>query len=106
MGFNTAISICNDGLDQIQKHPDDFVEGIYRRINDGGDFGVGNHAGIVTVHASDHADATQLVAVGGNFSTKVHTGYYVGSHHTMDGQVALLKQWADSLGYRISKKPS
>lgn len=107
MGFNTSITICNDGFGQIEKHPDEFVDQIMLNYNRGGrGLGVGNHAGIITVHASDHADATQLIAVGGNFSTKVHTGFYVGSHHTTEGQVALLKQWADSLGYRISRKPA
>ena len=42
----------------------------------------------------------------GNFATKVFTAWYCGSHHTEDGQVNLLRQWADSLGYRISRKPS
>lgn len=94
MGFNTSITICNDGFGQIEKHPDEFVDQIMLNYNRGGR-GLG-----------DHADATQLIAVGGNFSTKVHTGFYVGSHHTTEGQVALLKQWADSLGYRISRKPA
>ncbi|WPH57729.1 hypothetical protein [Mycobacterium phage WXIN] len=105
MGYNTSLTILNDGFDQLEHYPDDFVEGIKRHMNRGGSFGVGNHCNVVDVQPTDHADATQLIAVGGNFSTKVHTGWYVGSHHTEDGQIALLRQWADSLGYRIAKKP-
>lgn len=104
MGFNTSVMICNDGFDQIERYPDDFVEGIKHNLNRGGSFGVGNHAGLAEVTASDHADATQLIAVGGNFSTKVHTGWYVGSHHTKEGQVALLESWASALGFRIVAK--
>ncbi|MBB3752526.1 hypothetical protein FHT44_005038 [Mycolicibacterium sp. BK634] len=106
MGFNTSLMICNDGFDQLCTYPDEFVQGIARHLNRGGDFGVGNHCNVVRVEAADHADATQLIAVGGNFSTKVYTGFYVGSHHTEEGQVALLRQWADSLGYRIARKRS
>lgn len=102
MGYNTSITICNDMLDQIRSHPDDFVEGITHYLNDGGGFGVGNYANGVTVHSANHADDTQLIAVGGNYSTKVFRGW--GPHHTEEGQIFLLKQWADSLGYRLVKK--
>ncbi|AIM49961.1 hypothetical protein PORCELAIN_84 [Mycobacterium phage Porcelain] len=104
MGYMTNLTILNDGFDQLEKYPDDFVEGIKLNMNQGGTFGVGIYVNNVNVQAAEHADATQLIAVGGNFSTKVHTGWYVSSHRTIEGQVALLKQWADSLGYRISRK--
>lgn len=98
MGFNTAVMFCNDGLTEIRKCSSEFVEGIARNINDGGEvYGLGFTAQVLP---TDHADATQLIAVGGNFATKVFTG--CGSHHTEEGQVALLRQWAESLGYRIS----
>jgi hypothetical protein len=100
MGFNTNITICNDNLTDYERDPERFWrlvrEGMYNEATPMRLWGI-------TVH-SDHADATQLIAAGGNFSTKVHTGWYVGSHHTKDGQVALLKQWADALGYTVSKK--
>ena len=104
MGFNTAVMFCNDGFSQIEAHPDEFVEGIVRNYNRGGTFGVGNHGNLAQVIASEHADYTQLVAVGGNFATRVHTAWRC-DHHTEDGQVAILRQWADMLGYQIARKP-
>lgn len=104
MGFNTSVTLLNDGMDGIEKHPAEFVKGIRARLQSGGTFGVVSHGGIVTVHPSDHADVTQLIAMGGNCSTKVFTGRTTLSYHTEDGQVQLLQQWADALGYRIIKK--
>jgi hypothetical protein len=102
MGFNTNITICNDNLSDYERNPERFARVICRgALKPDGDDQWG-----ITVVPAEHADATQLVAAGGNFATKVYTGYYVGSHHTQDGQVALLKQWADSLGYRVSRKPT
>jgi len=99
VGFNTNITICNDNLSDYARNPERFIRVIEENYYRGGDtWGI-------TVLPTDHADATQLIAVGKNFATKVYTGYYCGSHHTEDGQIALLRQWADSLGYRITRKP-
>lgn len=102
MGYNTNITICNDHLGDYERNPERFT----RVICGGALKRDGDDQWGITVVPSEHADATQLVAAGGNFATKVFTGWYCGSHHTEDGQVKLLRQWADSLGYRISKKPS
>lgn len=66
MGFNTTINIINDGFDQIEKYPEDFVKGIRYHMLDGGEFGVGNHANVVTVAKSGHADAFRLYGINGN----------------------------------------
>ncbi|AEJ93183.1 hypothetical protein FDG57_gp043 [Mycobacterium phage Mutaforma13] len=105
MGFNTNITICNDNLRDYEKNPERFFRLLKEGIYDGHVEPVTGLWGI-TVHTPEHADATQLIAAGQNFSTRVYTGWYTGSHHTEEGQVALLRQWADSLGYRISKKPA
>lgn len=102
MGWNTNITICNDNLSDYGRNPERFAKiicaGALRR--DGEDqWGI-------TVLPNAHADYTQLIAAGGNFATKLYTGHYVGSHRTREGQVALLRQWADSLGFRIAKKPT
>jgi hypothetical protein len=100
MGFNTVVTICNDMLGDYERNPERFTKIICGGAlkHDGEDqWGI-------TVLPSDHADATQLVAAGGNYATKVHTGWYVGSHHTEEGQEKLLRQWADSLGYHLVKK--
>lgn len=98
MGYNTAITICNDNLSDLEKRPEVFVRIIREGLIDGArEWGV-------TVHPSSHADDTQLIAVGGNFSTKVHTTCFIPSHHLVDGQIALLESWARSLGYEVRKK--
>lgn len=100
MGFNTNITICNDNLSDYERNPERFARVICGgALNRDGDDQWG-----ITVLSADHADATQLVAAGSNFATKVHTGWYAGSHHTKTGQIELLRQWADSLGYRIALK--
>ena len=103
MGFNTAVVIRNDGLAEISTHAVEFVAAVQDRLMTGGEVAVGAHTNVATVHAADHADAVALIAVGGNYSTKVYSGAYAGPHHTEDGAVALLRQWAESLGYRLTR---
>jgi hypothetical protein len=103
MGFNTTVIIRNDGLAEIGKYAEEFVTAVQARVAAGGEIAVGTHANVATVHAADHADAVVLIAVGGNYSTKVYTGTYGGPHHTEDGAVALLRQWAASLGYHLTR---
>jgi hypothetical protein len=100
MGFNTNITICNDNLADYERHPERFA----RIICGGALKRDGDDQWGITVLPADHADAVQLVAAGGNFATKVYTGYYTGSHHTEDGQLALLRQWAEAMGYELHKK--
>lgn len=99
MGFNTNITICNDNIHDYRRDPQRFTEFICTHYNDGGDFWG------ITVLPSEHADVTQLIGAGGNFATKLLATHNRGWHHTEDAQVELLRQWADHLGYRISKKP-
>jgi len=104
MGFNTAILIINDGLGDIERNPQQFVNGITEHLHRGGSFAVGSHCNPVEVVPSEHADFTQLISVGGNMAVKVLSTYGALDHHTEDGQVKLLKKWADKLGYRIVRK--
>lgn len=71
MGYNTTINILNDALDQIQKHPEQFVQGILSKYYKGGNVGVGNHANPVRVMRSGHADEFRLYAVHGNSMTEL-----------------------------------
>jgi len=63
MGFITTVKILNDGFDQIEKNPEAFVAGIRENMNDGGEFGVGNHCNNVEVMKAGHADEFRLFAV-------------------------------------------
>lgn len=99
MGYNTNITICNDNLSDYARNPTRFVDIIQRNIQKGGE------AWDMTVHRSEHADSTQLIAVGGNFSTKLYvTSHGLPSHHTKEGEIALLKDWAAWLGFEVVKK--
>jgi hypothetical protein len=80
MGFMTTLTILNDGFDQIQKHPEDFVTGIRENMNDGGGFGVGNHANCVEVMRSSHADYFRLFAT--QYNSTVELSPY--SRHTQE----------------------
>lgn len=72
MGYMTTINILNDGFDQIEKHPEKFIEVIkegmngHRRFlgsveqNNINSFGIGNHANVVQVVKSHHADDPRM----------------------------------------------
>ena len=97
MGYNTVISICNDNLSDYEKRPDRFLRTIRDGVNDGEEFWG------ITVLPSEHADNTQIVAVGQNSATKLFSGWR-GRHHEHMGQIILLRDWADSLGFDLVER--
>jgi hypothetical protein len=110
MGFNTTVIVMNDAVDQIANDPTfgkKLAQAIMGMFGDRRpiDVSAGNHLNAATVIESHHADNTALVAVGGNFATALlqTCGY---RHHEVQGQEQLLRELADKLGYRISKKPA
>lgn len=66
MGYNTTVLILNDGLDQIEKHPEEFVAGIVEKMHGGGTVGVGCHANPVEVMPTQHADVYRLYSTHAN----------------------------------------
>lgn len=109
MGYNTNVTILNDAFDQIEKYPDQFVAGIRHHMNGNplsinGSFRVGNHMNAAQVLRTEHADVTQLIAVGMNSATKVLSEYYLPPHDTEKGQVEILRAWANKLGYNLTKQ--
>jgi len=110
MGYNTVVLFLNDHLQSIKDDAQNVIDGICSRAVGGmDDERVGEYSGryhlpyqikIPTVH---HADNTVLIAVGGNYATKLFSTYGY-SHHKEEDQVRMLKEWADKLGYNISKK--
>jgi hypothetical protein len=114
MGWNTTVLFLNDAVDNLTNDPD-FGTRLYRAINRTGmrhsfrrdgqqDLSVGNHANGCTVIEKHHADQVALVAVGGNHATKVFLTHSIGNHHTEEGQEALLRAWADTMGFHLTKK--
>jgi hypothetical protein len=67
------------------------------------DVSAGGFVNAATVIETHHADFTYLVAVGGNFGT-VQCQIYGDSHHEQHFKEKMLKQWAEELGYTVSKK--
>jgi hypothetical protein len=64
MGFMTEVSILNDGWDQIEKDPVGFVQRIKEAMHQGRrdrtSRGLGNHANMLTLHPSHHADDKRI----------------------------------------------
>lgn len=117
MGYNTVVMFLNDNIHQCKDHAQEVMDAIYNRAAGGIDDEraedenrpyIKNHYWMpyqISVPSVHHASETALIAVGGNCCTKVLHTY--GCHHRdEEDQVKLLKEWADKLGYKVSKKPS
>lgn len=122
MGYNSVVLILNDGFDQIEKHPEEFISSLRplvvggilrdeqrhpygkgtRDIGDGpASFGVGNHGNPAAVINVAHADATQVILVGQNSATLLGEAYYTGGHHTRDGVKESLNQVLKEYGLKV-----
>lgn len=72
MGFLTTITIYNDGADQLQKHPKELAEILYKACSgiqkDSGidSEGLGNHSNLITLQKPRHADDNTLYLHAGN----------------------------------------
>lgn len=66
MGYMTTVLILNDCWDQIEKHPEQFVEGVREKMHGGGTVSVGICANPVEVMNSEHADVFRLYATQAN----------------------------------------
>lgn len=107
MGFNSVVVVLNDCLSEIEKDPKfgkkvgDAISSNHMRQKPV-DIDSGYCVNAATVVSCEHANVTQLIAVGGNCATVL--AYLWGDHHTEEGQLNLLKNWADSMGYNVIKK--
>lgn len=108
MGYNTTVVVINDALDQIAKDPQ-FGANLARAIRQKAgvrsriDVESGNHCNAAHIVETHHADQTVLVSVGGNLGIP-HLTHHEWNHHEPEGQVSLLKAWADKLGFDLVKK--
>lgn len=106
MGFNTTVVVLNDALNEIQKDPD-FGRKLAEAIMMSGrmgrhfrDVSAGCHCNAATVVETHHADQLVMVAVGGNCGQELgYCGSYAAEPEDM------LRALADSMGFRIVKKP-
>lgn len=122
MGYNTTVLILNDAFGEIERHPEEFVAGLKPFVNGAGynlrenrrdheighgdvSFPVGHYANGVSVIDVQHADATQVIMVGGNHATLLGEAYYAGDHHTRQGVKDTLNQVLKSAGLRVTEIP-
>ena len=106
MGFNSVIFICNDHMSEIDADPESWWKRASHELvkvhmnRSQGSFGNGSYA-----VWNQHADTLGLIAVGGNYAT-VLPGRLFGriGHHTTEGQLALLREAANALGYDLVRK--
>jgi hypothetical protein len=96
MGLNTAAIILNDHLHELQNAPDAGAQ-IARAIQLGHRGKGWTNVG-VTVLPSVHADAVQVVAIGGNAIRNLGYG------HWRDDDEKLLRKLADDMGFRLVRK--
>ena len=74
MGYLTTVTVYNDGLDLLKKHPQDFCEKLYNAAceQEQTDFGVGYFANFANVQRSRHADDHTIYVHMGNTVTEVN----------------------------------
>jgi hypothetical protein len=105
MGYNTTLIILNDALHEIKDDKDFGAKVYHAAIRVSGnlkpiDISSGHFANAATVIEMHHADEIKLLAVGGNYAQDLG---YMGNYRSKPTD--WLKALADSLGYRVSKKP-
>ena len=110
MGYNSILFIPNDQLSSVDRNPDGFAYALSSAINrscvEPGTTDLEREFNQFTIPYCAHADSVGLIAAGGNYAElilQVHQGWNH-DHHTEEGQVRLLQQLADKLGYTVNKK--
>jgi len=116
MGYNSGLIVLNDALHVIKENPLQFTEGVVRAIQSAPmsyhrgerriDIGVQGHVNAASLFHMAHADEHQVYVVGGNTALAVPGGFtrIGGYQDPNETNLALLKQMADSAGYRLVKK--
>jgi hypothetical protein len=74
LGYLTTVTVYNDGLDLLVKHPVDFCEKLYLAATrqECKDFGIGYFANFANVQRSRHADDHTTYVHMGNTVTEVN----------------------------------
>ena len=116
MGFQTGVMILNDAIGNLsdQKVAQDFCQDLLRGINLFGMDGqkklvlrIGNHGNGATIFHEAHADTVGVYAIGKNYTSTLATHVFgLKDHaiHTPEAHLAMIRQIADALGYRLVSK--
>lgn len=114
MGFNSVLIVMNDSLHVIEKDPEfgrkvsEAIGKYYgsdRNLGERGhiDISCSGHVNAASVIGCQHADVTQILAVGQNYATSLGN-YYWGRHLEREDQIQLLRMVAEEYGYSLRKK--
>lgn len=111
MGYNTGILILNDGMHLLKDDPNAgkrLYDGILQAHNQSVTVGLKGFANPIMVLPSQHADVTQIIAIGQNYARTVHNhyGYLSGKDNSPDLKFAVLQKLADELGFSLRRKPT
>lgn len=98
MGFNTAMVILNDHLNEIERDPF-FGRKVSKAVRDVYGTRERNWDNSFTVLPSEHADWDQLVVIGGNTIRRL-------DELPDDERLSLLRRLARASGYRLSRMPA
>lgn len=112
MGYDATIVINMDAVDQI-KQDHKFGEKVYEaccQVSASGKKQIGISSGCYSSAAvavdCHHMDWHQVMIIGGRGAIVCNAGTHWKQDETDDDvQIRALKDWADKLGYRLSKKP-
>lgn len=100
MGFESCILINHDYHHEMTEHPERFARDLWRAISTPGN-PTRFSAGLVVY--TDHADGTHLVIAGHHIARVLTVGN--GNPADREVQLALLREAASSLGYKLVRKP-
>jgi hypothetical protein len=112
MGWNSTLIVLNDALSFIEKDfkfgksVSDAIAEQHMTLGKRVDISAGNFGNAASVISQQHADLTQIVAVGGNHGSLLGMVLGGGRHHEQETQLKILKDLAGQLGYDLRKKPS
>jgi hypothetical protein len=107
MGYNTTILILNDTMHEIDDDPkawwEETRENIYRRLSQDGPFPRWGGRGGTKVISNEHANYTNIIAVGGNTATILHLSLN-SRHHEPQDKERIVREMASELGFYLVKK--
>lgn len=104
MGFNSVIFVRNDDLHTIERNLTGWWDEAARVMS-------GGHCRepvpirggyVVTV---DHADTLNIIMSGQNYANVIHQGIGSRGHREKEDILHYLREYVDSIGYKIVKKP-
>jgi len=111
MGYNSVLLVLNDALNSIEKDPQfgmKISRGISKTLcypDEQIEIASGCCCPAATVIGCQHADMTQIVAVGGNIA--IELGVLYGSKNKgPEDKVELIRQLANQYGYHLRRKPT